>query len=126
MDHYDCFLLKRKIRSVTRRVPKRRIHSAGPVFGNCFVNDGALFIAISEETSVFGFTDDEDRGESVPCGDPMDGAVVVVFVFTSPVSWAFFNASFMEIVGSFLESEDSGERGREEGAMAPVPFISSV
>lgn len=32
----------------------------------------------------------------------------------------------MEIVGSFLESEDSGERGRVEGAVAPVPFIMSV
>jgi len=83
-------------------------------------------MVISEETSVFESTDDEERVEVVSSEDPVDGAIVVVFVVTSPVSWAFFNASFMEIVGSFLESRDSGERGREEGAVATVPFISSV
>lgn len=86
MDHYDRFLLKIKTRKVTRRVPKRRIHSAGPVFGNCFVNVGALFMVTSEETSVLEFTDDEDKGALVFSGDPVGDTTVVAFVVTSPVS----------------------------------------
>lgn len=121
---------------MTRIATKTSIHSSGPVFGSFFVQ--AREEAVEAEEALLAISTAEDAEdtaaalsgtgtESVFAGAlaPDSGVTAVVLVLTFPVSCAFLKASSREVSDTFLAFTDSGESGRETGAIVPVPSFAS-